>query len=201
MKKQSVIRKLIMISIGLLIISCSDNDVVRSAKYNLKAHATQVNSQANAERSRQIARAKTIANMLGAFELETKASARYARFSQKAKEEGYPQMAVLFKATSEAEKVHATNHLTVLVNMGINVHPVDTRVIIETTEENLKASMASEAYVVNKMYPLFINDAVSADNHSAIASLREAYISEEIHMRDYEKALAIFNSSTKNAYN
>ena len=48
-----------------------------------------------------------------AFAGESQANRLYLAFAKKAEEEGFPQVAKLFKAAAEAETVHALNHLQV----------------------------------------------------------------------------------------
>jgi len=64
------------------------------------------------------ANSKTIENLKAAFKGESTASAKYAAFAEKAKAEGYTQIAIMFTATSKAEAVHAANHKSVLVKLG-----------------------------------------------------------------------------------
>ena len=53
-------------------------------------------------------------NLKEAFAGESQANRKYLAFSKKADQEGYPQVARLFRAAAEAETVHAHNHLRVL---------------------------------------------------------------------------------------
>ena len=154
------------------------------------------NEQLNSSVTIEVAKIKTIANMLGAYEYETIASARYAAFSKKAMEEGFHEIAILFKAAAKAENVHAGNHLAVLTSMGISVHPVITEVTVKPTGENLKSAIGGEAYIVDKMYPLFLKDARAAGNQSALISLSYAYKTEKKHKIYYENALAALNGNT-----
>ena len=66
-----------------------------------------------------------------------------SRFAKKADQEGFPQVAKLFRAAAAAETVHAHNHLRVMG--GIN-----------DTTENLKTAIAGENYESVSMYPEFI---------------------------------------------
>lgn len=142
--------------------------------------------------------AKTIANMQAAFKGETNATARYAAFSKKAAAEGYNEIAMLFKAASMAENVHAVNHKAVLEEMGVTVIPVIPDVTVNSTKENLEFSIKGEAYEVAEMYPTFLKEANAADNQLALISLNYAYKTEKKHKVYYEKALAALNSNTVN---
>ena len=57
---------------------------------------------------------KTSENLQAAFAGESQASRKYLYFAEKAEEEGYKQIARLFRAASDAETVHARNHLKVM---------------------------------------------------------------------------------------
>ena len=61
---------------------------------------------------------KTQENLQEAFAGESQASRRYLFFAGKADEEGQSQIARLFRATTEAETVHARNHLEVMRGIG-----------------------------------------------------------------------------------
>ena len=56
----------------------------------------------------------TVQNLKSAINGESTASAKYAAFSQKAKEEGFMSVSKLFEATSKSEATHAKNHMKVL---------------------------------------------------------------------------------------
>ncbi|MFH1077370.1 MAG: ferritin family protein, partial [Pseudomonadota bacterium] len=49
-------------------------------------------------------------NLVDAFALESQASCKYLAFAKQAEKEGYKQIAKLFRATAEAEAVHALSH-------------------------------------------------------------------------------------------
>jgi rubrerythrin len=53
-------------------------------------------------------------NIYKAFVGEAKAYFRLLAYAEKAREENEPQIALLFKAVAEAERVHATRHLNLV---------------------------------------------------------------------------------------
>ncbi|MCJ7732383.1 rubrerythrin family protein, partial [Candidatus Bathyarchaeota archaeon] len=71
---------------------------------------------------------KSMENLAAAFAGESQANRKYLAFSKKAEEEGYPQIAKLFKAAAAAETVHAHNHLRIMGG-------------IKTTKENIKEAI------------------------------------------------------------
>lgn len=97
---------------------------------------------------------KTEKNLDEAFAGESQANRKYLAFAKKADAEGYRQVAKLFRATAEAETVHALNHLKELGG-------------VKTTKENLEAAIGGEMYEVDSMYPPMIQDAVEEGEKGA----------------------------------
>ena len=89
---------------------------------------------------------KSESDLKAAFAGESQANRRYLAFAKKAEEEGFPQIAKLFRAVAEAETVHALTHFKTMGGIG-------------STAENLKVAIAGENYEVNTMYPDFMADA------------------------------------------
>jgi len=81
--------------------------------------------------------AMTKENLKAAFAGESQAYMKYALFANKAEEEGFKNIARLFRAIAFAEQVHAGNHLQALE--GIN-----------DTSSNLSAAMEGERCEVNE---------------------------------------------------
>lgn len=195
--KTKLIVPVLMIASCISLISCTspgENKSEMKAPMENKENEAEPHSEIN----KDVAAAKTIANMQSAFEGETNASARYAAFSKKAKEEGYNEIAMLFKAASLAENIHAGNHKAVLEEMGVTVKPVIADVMVKSTKENLEAAIKGETYEVVEMYPAFLKDANTADNQLALISLNYAYKTEKKHKMYYEKALVALNSNAVN---
>ncbi len=119
----------------------------------------------------------TADNLKDAFAGESQANRRYLAFAKKAETEGYPQIARLFRATAEAETVHAHAHLRAMNGVG-------------GTLENLQAAVAGEGYEYQKMYPEFLKAAESEGHRPAVASFRNALAVEETHYGLYSEALA-----------
>jgi rubrerythrin len=119
---------------------------------------------------------KTEKNLSEAFAGESQANRKYLAFAKKAEEEGYKQVARLFRAAAEAETVHALNHLRELGG-------------IKSTKENLEAAISGESYEFQKMYPQMIEDARAEGNEGALKSFNFANEVEKIHAELYRKAL------------
>jgi rubrerythrin len=119
---------------------------------------------------------KTTDNLKAAFAGESQANRRYLAFAKKADEEGYPQVARLFRAAAHAETVHALSHMRALGD-------------IKSTTENLQTAVAGEHYEVVTMYPDFIKDADAEDVKKALNSFRWAWEVEKVHEALYTRAL------------
>ena len=93
-----------------------------------------------------------IQNMHDAYKGETTAHFKYAAYSKKAIDEGHPEIALLFKAASGAELIHANNHKVVLMKMGEAIPEITPEFTVKSTAENLKEAIEGESYEFNTMY-------------------------------------------------
>jgi rubrerythrin len=119
---------------------------------------------------------KTDENLKAAFAGESQANRMYLAFARKADEEGFAQVAKLFRAAAEAETVHALNHLRVTGQ-------------IKSTLDNLGTAVSGETYEFKKMYPDFIAEAKNDANKPALLSFEYANKVEQIHAKLYQKAI------------
>ncbi|KON31686.1 rubrerythrin [miscellaneous Crenarchaeota group-1 archaeon SG8-32-3] len=119
---------------------------------------------------------KTDENLKTAFTGESQANRRYLAFAKKAEEEGFTQVAKLFKAAAEAETVHALNHLRITGQ-------------IQSTLKNLNIAVSGERFEFNEMYPEYIDTAKKEGNKQAAWSFDVANQVEQIHAKLFAKAL------------
>jgi rubrerythrin len=119
---------------------------------------------------------KSVEHLKAAFAGESQANRRYTAFAKKADEDGYPQVAKLFRAAAAAETVHALSHFKALGE-------------IKSTAENLQAAIGGENYEAVTMYPEFIQDAEAEGEKKALTSFRWAWEVEKVHEMLYRKAL------------
>ena len=85
---------------------------------------------------------RTEKNLMTAFAGESQARNKYTYFAQKAREEGYEQIAALFEETALNEMAHARLWFEALGGVG-------------TTQENLKHAAEGENYEYTEMYKEF----------------------------------------------
>ncbi len=118
---------------------------------------------------------------------ESQANRKYAAFAKKAEAEGYPTVAKLFRAASEAEAIHAYDQLRALG-------------AIKSTTENLKAAIEGETYEFTTMYPGFIKTAEEEGAKQAKRAFVYANEAEKVHAGLYQKALEILDSKPEAEY-
>jgi len=119
---------------------------------------------------------KTLNNLRTGFVAESQANLRNLAFAMKAEQEGYPQVARLFRAIAEAEAVHAFNHFRLLD-------------AVSSTQENLESAFERENLAAST-YPQFIREANEEGNTSVATVLGYSRDVEKGHAKLYKKALA-----------
>jgi rubrerythrin len=119
---------------------------------------------------------KTDENLRTAFAGESQANRKYLAFALKAEEEGFTQVAKLFKAAAEAETIHALNHLRITGQ-------------VKSSLENLGTAVSGETFEFREMYPGFINIAKQEGKKQATWSFDMANKVEQVHASLYQKAM------------
>jgi rubrerythrin len=127
---------------------------------------------------------KTTDDLKAAFAGESQANRKYTSFAKKADDEGFPQVARLFRAAAASEAIHAANHLRALGD-------------IKSSTENLQAAIGGENYEVMSMYPEFIKDAEEEGVKKALNSFKWAMEVEKVHEQLYRKALESLGKETE----
>ncbi len=120
-------------------------------------------------------RSMTEGNLKAAFAGESQAHMKYLIFADKAKEEGFDNIARLFTAIAYAERVHATNHLDALNGSGL-------------TPQNLEAAIGGESFEVEEMYPAYKAVSELQEEKKATRSIDYALEAEKIHAALYRGA-------------
>lgn len=123
----------------------------------------------------------TYEGLMEAFAGESQANRKYLAFAKKAEEEGFPQIAKLFRGAAEAETVHAHAHLRAMDG-------------IKSTLENLKTAIEGEGYEFHKMYPELLEVALKEGHKKAEISFKNAMAVEKIHHDLYSEALEVLKS-------
>ena len=118
---------------------------------------------------------KTYDNLIAAFAGETQAWGRYEFFASKAEEEGYEQIAEIFRETASNEKAHAEIWYRHFTGIG-------------TTAENLLSAAEGEHYEWSSMYSDMAKTA-REEGLSEIAKQMEGIAAVEKHHEERYMAL------------
>ncbi len=133
---------------------------------------------------------KTEKNLLKSFAGESQAKMRYTLFAEKAREEGYEQIAELFLETAWNEKEHANVFFSFLdrgENLEITAaYPAG---IVGTTADNLKAAAMGENEEHTELYPEFARIAEEEGFKKVATAYRLISKVEEEHEARYLKLL------------
>ncbi len=119
--------------------------------------------------------ATSIDNLKDAFAGESQANQKYRAFAIKAEQDGFPNIAKLFRTAAEAERIHAEAHLRALD-------------AVMSTADNLKAAISGETYEFTEMYPPMLATA-EAEGHKAKRMFGYALKAEAVHAKLYQCAL------------
>lgn len=111
-----------------------------------------------------------------AYNGEAKAALRLKVYAEKAEEEGYTQMAKLFRVIAMSEEIHGARSLKMLKE-------------IKSTEENLAASFESEKEIAEVAYAKFLQEAEKEGDNAAALYFSQSRDVEEVHSKLYKKAL------------
>jgi len=129
---------------------------------------------------------KTLKNLKAGFVAESQAHLRNLAFAMKAEQEGYSQVARLFRAIAEAEAVHAFNHFRLLG-------------AVSGTQDNLESAFEREN-LASSTYPQFIREANEEGNTSVATAMSYSRDVEKGHAKLYKKALAHMMSEEETEY-
>jgi rubrerythrin len=119
---------------------------------------------------------QTDENLKIAFADESQTNIEYLAYAHCAMDEGFMEIAQLFREAAGAEVVHALSHLKA---MGI----------VKTTKENLKEAAEGESLEIVSMYPKFIGEAEAEGRKEAAESFRIAFEREKHHRAMFQRAL------------
>jgi rubrerythrin len=117
----------------------------------------------------------TIDNLKDAFAGESQANQKYRAFAKKAEQDGFPNVARLFRTAAEAERIHAEGHLKSLEGIG-------------STADNLQTAISGETHEYKEMYPPMLDQA-KIDDHKAKRMFGYALEAEAVHAKLYALAL------------
>lgn len=128
---------------------------------------------------------ETEKNVLTAFAGESQARNRYTYAAERAREEGYEQIAAIFDETANQEREHAKRLFNFLEGGEVPVQAAFPAGVVGTTLENLKAAAAGEHYETMEMYPGFAQVAEKEGFVEIAAVFKKIAVAEKRHEDRY----------------
>jgi rubrerythrin len=125
----------------------------------------------------------TVAVLKTAYEAERVASKNYLRYSRKAIEEKYPNIAYLFTAFSFSEKIHAQNYKRILASMSALTTEPELDFLILDTKANLIKATEGELKKIKKTYPGFLAELKKESHDQAVINCMYSWKSHQQHKR------------------
>ena len=119
---------------------------------------------------------RTEQNLIAAFAGESEARNKYTYYAERARENGYEQIAALFEMTADNEMSHAKQWFELLHGIG-------------TTEENLKDAAAGEHFEWSEMYATFAKEAKEEGFPQIAAKFELVAKIEKEHEERYRKLI------------
>ena len=138
---------------------------------------------------------QTEKNLLKAFAGESQAARRYRLFAQKAREDGYEQVAAFFEETANQEDSHSRMFFNFLEGGMLEITATYPAGMVGTTAENLEASAEGENEEWTLLYPEFAKIAAE-EGFKRVASTFKLIAGIELeHEKRYLKLLENLNKN------
>lgn len=128
-------------------------------------------------------------NLLASFAGESQARSRYTLFAQKAREEGYEQIAAIFLTTADQELSHARQFFSLLEGGMVEIKAAYPAGVVADTATNLAEAAAGEHEEWGDLYATFAATA-EEEGFPMIARLyRNIAKVEQMHEQRYLRLL------------
>lgn len=140
---------------------------------------------------------RTEHNLLASFAGESQARSRYTLFAQKAEEEGYEQIAAVFRETAEQELSHARQFFSLLEGGMVEIKASYPAGVVADTATNLAEAAAGEREEWGDLYESFAKTA-QEEGFPQIANLYKLIARvEQMHEQRYLKLLERLKNGTE----
>ncbi len=130
---------------------------------------------------------RTAKNLLISFSAETQARTRYNFFADKARKDGFIQIAGIFDETADQECEHALRFFKFFNGGDLEIKWRFPAGVIKDTHANLISAAELEFYVHNDMYPGFAIIAREEGFERAADTLDAISVSEKHHEKLYRE--------------
>jgi len=147
---------------------------------------------------------ETIAVLKLLYVSEIRARDHYLAFSEVALKEGHTNIAHLFKALADSEKVHAGNFSRILKTLEVPLPEVDpTPIEVSTTKDNLKYATNIELLEIDKHYPQYLKRIKPEMHDESLEYITYAWTAEKQHrdlIKDIQSGTGIFYNTLLNYF-
>ena len=140
---------------------------------------------------------RTEHNLLASFAGESQARGRYTLFAKKAEEEGYQQIAAVFRETAEQELSHARQFFSFLEGGMVEITAAYPAGVVGDTAKNLAEAAAGEREEWGELYENFAKVA-QEEGFPHIANVYKLIAKvEQMHEQRYLKLLERLETGTE----
>ena len=141
--------------------------------------------------------ARTEHNLLASFAGESQARSRYTLFAEKAREEGYEQIAAVFMEPAEQELSHARQFFRLLEGGTVEITAGYPAGVVGDTKKNLAEAAAGEREEWGDLYENFAKTAQDEGFPQIANTFRLVAKVEQVHEARYVKLLERLESGTE----
>ena len=135
-------------------------------------------------------------NLLKAFAGECQAKNRYEFFAEKAKLEGYEQIAAIFAKTAAQEQSHAKQFIKFMEGGAVDIVTEYSTGISDQTTANLKLAIIDETREATELYPQY-SEIARQEGFPAIGAIFELISKVETeHAKRFSKLLERLENGT-----
>ena len=131
----------------------------------------------------------TIAVLKSAFRSEKWACEHYVKYSRKAIEEKYPNIAYLFTAFAVSEKTHAENYKRLLASLNAGLEEPEFEILTSDTQANLITALKGELEKIRRIYPDFLAKLKKESHDQAVINCMYSWKSHRQHKRKISEIL------------
>ena len=128
---------------------------------------------------------ETAKNLHASFAAETQARTRYDFFANKARDDGFMQIAKIFEETANQEFEHALRFFKFFNGGELEIKWVFPTGVIKDTRANLLSAAALEKYVSEDMYANFADIAEKEGFERAADTFNNIIVAEQHHEKLY----------------
>lgn len=140
---------------------------------------------------------RTEHNLLASFAGESQARSRYTLFANKAEEEGYRQIAAIFRQTAEQELQHARQFFSYLEGGVVEIRAAYPAGVVGDTAKNLAEAAAGEREEWGELYENFAKVAQEEGFPHIANTFKLVAKVEQMHEQRYLKLLERLETGTE----